>query len=926
MDFCNGHTWADCCYGAVITFLTISKLRIPNPLAPSRVEYPQGGHRNLPPSIQLESMVIPRDDQPNQVDDDKKNVFRFAMKSNWEQVLDICTKNPSIQREKITSSEDTLLHIAVTDDQMDFVKELLKEVTSVKILAMQNEMGNTPLHLAAAMGKVGMCTCMVDKYRQLIKNGHEEGETPHYDQQAVAISRIGIHKEGETPHYDQQAVAISRIGIHNKELEAPHHDEQTKSINLLNVRNNEGETPLFVAALYGKKEAFLYLYSQCPPEMVRDYWRRTDGNSILHVAISGEYFGLAFDMLKRCENKRHDLTNSVNERGHSPLHVLASNPSAFKSGSHLGRLETIIYNCIVVEPLKETDLKSALKEANRREVESQKEPVRVLPENYRVWMDFFTVVRMVFNYIVVQLWRPWHLTQGKNPLDAENPQPETSASTSSHGDGGQSHQSSQERSYNAQEQPFPSNYETCYDFFELAIMALQVVGFGYIRMQKIKEKKRKHTWAVQIMNELVQQASSWEYNAWSKPQESSVLNMQDIIDRPPVDDTVEEKKDTGSPNSSHQAHDEKGDGGNMTEFLNKILNIPPQSEKGKKYDDKNTIQMTMENKQPHMYSLIMEMKKENQDDGGKKESPLLIAAKMGVKEMVGKILDAFPVAIQDADRDGKNVVLLAVEYRQPHVYQLLLSFESASKDSVFQKVDKEGNSALHLAATLGQSKPWRIPGAALQMQWEIKWYQYVKQSMKRHFFIHRNNKGRTAKEVFTETHEDLVKDGGTWLTNTSQSCSVVAALIATVAFATATTVPGGVQQETGTPTLEGKPAFEVFAVTSLIALCCSVTSLTMFLAILTSRYQEADFRRSLPVKLIFGLSTLFISIASILVSFCAGHFFVLENQIRYAAFPVYAVTCLPITFFAAAQLPLYADLIRSYIAVVPQRTSEMTSL
>jgi len=52
-------------------------------------------------------------------------------------------------------------------------------------------------------------------------------------------------------------------------------------------------------------------------------------------------------------------------------------------------------------------------------------------------------------------------------------------------------------------------------------------------------------------------------------------------------------------------------------------------------------------------------------------SPILIAAKMGVTEMIEKILDMYPVAIQDVDSQNKNVVLLAIENRQPHVYSSL---------------------------------------------------------------------------------------------------------------------------------------------------------------------------------------------------------------------------------------------------------------
>jgi hypothetical protein len=195
-----------------------------------------------------------------------------------------------------------------------------------------------------------------------------------------------------------------------------------------------------------------------------------------------------------------------------------------------------------------------------------------------------------------------------------------------------------------------------------------------------------------------------------------------------------------------------------------------------------------------------------------------------------------------------------------------------------------------------------------------------------HFFSRYNKQRKTPKDLFTDTHRNLVEKGGDWLNKTSESCSVVAALIATVAFATSSTVPGGVKQDSGTPTLENQPAFNVFAVASLVALCFSVTAVVMFLAILTSRYQERDFGRDLPTKLLVGLTSLFVSIASMLISFCAGHFFVLKDKLEYAAFPVYAVTCLPVTFFAMVQFPLYVDLIWATFKKVPQRSYKTVPL
>lgn len=105
---------------------------------------------------------------------------------------------------------------------------------------------------------------------------------------------------------------------------------------------------------------------------------------------------------------------------------------------------------------------------------------------------------------------------------------------------------------------------------------------------------------------------------------------------------------------------------------------------------------------------------------GKRKSPVLIAAENGIIEMVEKILKLFPAAIRHVDSDQKNIVLLAVKNRQISVYELLLN-RKPLEESAFRMVDSEGNSALHLAATLGDYRPY--PFAALQMQWEIKWYK-----------------------------------------------------------------------------------------------------------------------------------------------------------------------------------------------------------
>ena len=156
---------------------------------------------------------------------------------------------------------------------------------------------------------------------------------------------------------------------------------------------------------------------------------------------------------------------------------------------------------------------------------------------------------------------------------------------------------------------------------------------------------------------------------------------------------------------------------------NSIMKIVIESTIQGQYFDRGTNPLLTE--EPDAFEVIEKVIKESCKDFQPQlndETPILYAAKNGILEMVEGILDYFPMAIHDETSEGKNIVLLAAEYRQIQVYELLRK-RNFLKESMFQKLDKKGNSALHLAATLGEQKTGLIPGAALQMQLEIKWYE-----------------------------------------------------------------------------------------------------------------------------------------------------------------------------------------------------------
>ncbi|KAF5186903.1 Ankyrin repeat family protein [Thalictrum thalictroides] len=55
----------------------------------------------------------------------------------------------------------------------------------------------------------------------------------------------------------------------------------------------------------------------------------------------------------------------------------------------------------------------------------------------------------------------------------------------------------------------------------------------------------------------------------------------------------------------------------------------------------------------------------------------------------------------------------------------------------------------------------------------------------------------TPRELFAEEHAALVEKGEKWMKETAAGCMVVAALIATVVFAAAFTLPGGNKEYSG---------------------------------------------------------------------------------------------------------------------------------
>ncbi|XP_023735889.1 uncharacterized protein LOC111883801 [Lactuca sativa] len=289
-------------------------------------------------------------------------------------------------------------------------------------------------------------------------------------------------------------------------------------------------------------------------------------------------------------------------------------------------------------------------------------------------------------------------------------------------------------------------------------------------------------------------------------------------------------------------------------------------------------------------------------------NPILEATRQNAFEVVEVIVSYFPNAIWSANEDGHNIIQYVVINRSEKVYNLL--YQMSEHRNIYRTIrDSHGNNLLHLAARLApKNKLNLISGAALQIQRELQWFKEVERFICPLSIVQKNSFNGTPQTVFTREHKELVIEGEKWMKSTAESYTITAALIITIVFAAAITVPGGSDQNKGIPIFTNNTAFTVFAISDAISLFAAVTSLLMFLSILTARFAEQDFLFKLPTKLIIGLATLFISTTAMIVAFGATLYLVFGQRNSKILIPIAVLTCLPITSFVTLQFPLVLEL------------------
>nr|XP_017238219.1 PREDICTED: uncharacterized protein LOC108211199 isoform X1 [Daucus carota subsp. sativus] len=331
----------------------------------------------------------------------------------------------------------------------------------------------------------------------------------------------------------------------------------------------------------------------------------------------------------------------------------------------------------------------------------------------------------------------------------------------------------------------------------------------------------------------------------------------------------------------------------------------------------------------------------NADESVKAPTPLILATKYGCLDIALQIISKHPQTVEQVGRKYGSILHLAIKYRRTEIFDAVVKMKMQMRRLV-RLPDKDGNSILHMVAldttrvkvengsdatsttTLKDksSQPWdaeeiknEARSPAFILQDDLLLFERVEDILKTHYHKTLNKDLETADQLFSAKKEPIRQEAQEWMKRTAENCSIVAVLIATVAFAAAYTVPGGSNPD-GSPVLLNQTFFVVFTVTDVLSLASTLTAVVVFLSILCSSYRLQDFKETLPKSLMFGISCLIFSLTMMMLAFAATIILMIKNRQQWTRIALYAVAFLPVTVLVATYLPFYVPLMRTFYYTV----------
>ncbi|XP_023745476.1 uncharacterized protein LOC111893648 isoform X2 [Lactuca sativa] len=283
---------------------------------------------------------------------------------------------------------------------------------------------------------------------------------------------------------------------------------------------------------------------------------------------------------------------------------------------------------------------------------------------------------------------------------------------------------------------------------------------------------------------------------------------------------------------------------------------------------------------------------------------LFLAAEMGNTAFLVEVIRQYPHLVREVNDNNHSIFHVAVSHRHEGIYNLLYEI-GALRNLIITLEDKNGNNILHIAGETPKiNRLQNIPGVGLQLHLETLWFKEVEAILPPPFREKKNTAGLTPHEVFVKNHKELFSKGEEWMKETAAQLMVVASLIATISFAAAFTFPGGYDQVTGMPIFLKKNLSKIFIIFDGLSFISATASILLVLSILGSDYTEHDFMISLPQQLMMCLASLFISIATMILTFLINFLLLYQNNSKWIPIFISCFAAVTYMIFGSPKFPL----------------------